>query len=79
MKTICIIVESLPNDLSGRLVKVYMDNQNVVLIACKGSMDFELHQLALEMFNLCVAYSVKLEVEWIPRNMNSLADELSTI
>lgn len=30
------------------------------------------------MFGLCVAHSIQLEIEWIPRNMNTVADELST-
>lgn len=68
-------------DMSGRFVKVYTDNQNSVLIACKGStcMNNELHQLALHMFGLCVAHSIELEIEWIPRNMNTVADELTKV
>lgn len=31
------------------------------------------------MFGLCVAHSIQLEIEWIPRNMNTVADELSKI
>lgn len=45
LKAICVLIESLCNDLSGRLVMVYTDNQNSVLIACKGSMNNELHSL----------------------------------
>lgn len=43
LKAICVAIESICNDLSGRLVKVYIDNQNSLLIACKGSMNNKLH------------------------------------
>ena len=60
-------------------MKVYTDNQNVVRIACKGSMNVELQQLAMQIFGICVACSIQLELEWIPRDLNYLADEYSKI
>ena len=79
LKSICIIIDSLQSFLCGKLVKVYTDNQNVVRIACKGSMNVELQQLAMQIFGICVACSIQLELEWIPRNLNYLADEYSKI
>ncbi|KAK3090119.1 hypothetical protein FSP39_009337 [Pinctada imbricata] len=79
LKTICLVLKGLGSDLSGKLVKIYTDNQNVVRIACKGSMKMELHQLALEVLGFCVAHSIRLELAWIPRDLNAYADELSKI
>ena len=79
IKAILVILESLQTQLSGKLVKVYTDNQNAVRIICKGSMKEELHQLAMRVFGLCVKNAVQLELEWIPRNLNTYADELSKI
>lgn len=46
-------------------------------IACKGSINYEQHQLVLEIFGLCG--TIKLEIEWISRTMNTIADESSKI
>ena len=79
LKTVLLIVQSLQSLLSGKLVKIYTDNQNTVRIATKGSMSEKLHQLAMEMFKICIRYSIRVELEWIPRDLNVLADECSKI
>ena len=79
LKSLEIILLSLKDVLSGRLVKIFTDNQNVVRIACKGSMVDELHQLALCIFGICVQYGILLEVQWIPREYNVYADYYSRI
>jgi hypothetical protein len=38
LKTVANNIHSLKNDLSGKFVKIYTDNQNVVSIVNKGSM-----------------------------------------
>ena len=58
-------------------MKFYTDNQNVVRIASKGSMCQDLHQLAMSIYGLCLAHSIHMEVQWIPRDLNTVADELS--
>lgn len=79
LKTVQVILLSLAEELSGRLVKLFTDNQNVVRIACKGSMVDELHQLAMSIFGVCVKHGILLEVQWIPRNYNDCADSYSRI
>ena len=37
----------------------------------------ELQVIALEIFSVCISKSIHLEVEWIPRTENSLADYYS--
>ena len=37
----------------------------------------DLHQIAMEIFSLCLIHSIHLELQWIPRTLNSVADEFS--
>jgi hypothetical protein len=50
LKTIANNIQFLKNDLSGKFVKIYTDNQNVVSIVNKGSMKSELQDIALHIF-----------------------------
>ena len=77
LKTVSNILESLYDDLKGKMVKLYTDNQNVVKIVKKGSMKPELQNISLHIFHLCLSYNILLEVEWIPRDENFEADFLS--
>ena len=45
----------------------------------KGSNSLRLHALALEIFAYCAAHDISLEVEWIPRSLNSYADSVSCV
>lgn len=60
--------------LSKRLLKLFTDNQNVVRIVGKGSMNKELQNLALSIFTVCLQNKIRLETEWIPRYENEIAD-----
>ena len=79
LKTVSNVLESLYDDLKGKMVKLYTDNQNVVKIDKKGSMKPELQNIGLHIFHLCLSYNILLEVEWIPRDENFEADFLSKI
>jgi len=72
-------LQSLSSDLSGRLVKLFTDNQNVVRIIQAGSMKSDLQDLATHIFNVCISHIISLEVEWVPRNQNVTADMYSKI
>lgn len=73
-----VIIESFYNDLSDKLEKVYTNNQNSVLHACKGIMNNEYHNCIRNVWILCGTFN-KIEKEWIFRNMNTVADELSKL
>jgi hypothetical protein len=79
LKTVHIILLSLSEYLTEKIVKVFTDNQNVVRIACKGRMIRELHQLAMDIYAACVRHAIKLELQWISRELNSVADGYSKI
>ena len=57
----------------------FTDNTNVVSIVHSGSKVTELQDLALRIFHVCVSSGISLEMKWIPRDLNSFADHLSTI
>ena len=44
-----------------------------------GSMRHDLHIIAINIFNLCAANNIKLEIQWIPRNELEKADFFSRI
>lgn len=61
-------------------IKWCTDNTNVVSIVRKGSMKKDLRKVAMEVFEICLVYKIRLElIEWIPREMNDQADYLSRI
>lgn len=70
---------SLLTQLSGKNLKWFTDNQNVVSIVSKGSTKTVLQALALDIFRICLKYNVNLEMVWIPRLENEKADYLSRI
>ena len=79
MKAIFIILQSLSLCLSNKLVKIYTDNQNVARICNVWSMKPDLQYLALQIYELCIRYSIIIELEWIPRDLNVQADFYSKI
>ena len=72
-------LRSFRASLTGKVVKVFTDSKNAASISAKGSNSFLLHALALEIFAYCAAHDISLEVEWIPRSLNSYADSVSRV
>jgi hypothetical protein len=60
-------------------VRWFTDNQNVARILLVGSKKPWLQEVALKVFSLSVQFQIKLEPEWIPRELNERADFLSRI
>ena len=57
----------------------FTDNQNVAHILQVGSKKLHLQAVALKVFKMSIQYQIRLEPEWIPREMNEKADLLSRI
>ena len=55
------------------------DNQNVVRIVQAGSRRNHLQFLALNIFETCFEFGIRLDMEWIPRSLNDKADYVSHI
>ena len=63
--------------LRGRVVQWNVDNKNVVFILRGGSMKPVLQEMAVLISQMLMTYSISLIPVWIPRELNTLADELS--
>ena len=73
------VVESLASHLKGSKVLHRTDNKNTVIILSIGSRKTDLRDEAVSIYKLCQAYDIHLTVEWVSRDYNVVADELSRI
>ena len=65
--------------LKGQCVKWYTDNKGVATIVKSGSDKVHLHKLAMEFFSLSKEHDIAIDMEWILRSDNEVADYLSKI
>ena len=56
-----------------------VDAQNMLGIVNRGSPRLKMCELARELFWFGEEHNVMLSVEWVPREQNTLADELSKL
>ena len=73
------VLEAVASKLINCRVRWFTDNQNVARMMLRGSRKSQLQSVALKIFDLSVKYQIKLEPEWIPRELNEKADYLSRI
>lgn len=74
-----LVLESLAPTLSLCTVIHRTDNQAAAQILSTGSAKQHLHDEAVRVFQLCLAWGIRLHVEWVPREMNEVADFLSKL
>ena len=79
LKAVYNVLQSFSSKLRGHAVKWFSDNQAVVHIVQVGSRKPHLQDGALSIFELCFRHGIKLEIEWIPRQANEIADYVSRI
>lgn len=60
-------------------VKWFTDNRAAMYITRSGSSKDDLQTLALKIYDLTKLFHVKLEVDWVPREENDVADYFSKI
>jgi len=77
LKAVCLALQAFAPRLNGKVVKLFTDNKGVVSVVNKGSMVEELLQLSLDIFNFCRQQFIQLQVQWVPRDLNSRADVIS--
>ena len=63
--------------LQAQSVTWFTDNQNVVRIVNCGSRVPALQDLAMDIFQTCLLNGVSIDIHWIPRDLNSAADDMS--
>ena len=79
LKAIDQVLRSFAPKLQGHKVKWFTDNQSVKHIVMHGSKRLHLQDGAFSIFETCMNFSLKLDVEWIPRGDNERADHISRI
>lgn len=65
--------------LRNRAVRVFTDSFTTTRVCIKGSPKKCINEVAERIFLFCTARSVRLQVQWVPREENVLADELSKV
>ena len=73
------VLMAVVDKLKNFPVRWFTDNQNVARILLVGSKKPLLQVVALKVFSLAVQNHIRLEPEWIPRDLNEKADYLSRI
>lgn len=71
------MIESFQELLTGETVTVHVDNLNAARILTVGSSKKHLQEICLDIFKFCLKRNIKLIAQWIPREKNTKADELS--
>ena len=76
---VSLAVEAFGNELKSQTLAWFTDNQNVVSIVQKGSKVPELQAISLRIFQTCMLNCITIDINWIPRSDNYVADEISKI
>ena len=77
LKGVFLALQAFVPMLRKKRVTVHTDNKGVEAIIKKGSMKLELHRMAIQIAELCKSVPFDIEVKWIPRAGNEVADKLS--
>jgi hypothetical protein len=73
------VLLALVKILRYQRVKWFSDNTGVCSIVSKGSMKPELQDLSFKIFKFCMENCIQLEIEWLPREKNDIADYFSKV
>ena len=79
LSAVYLVLLSVANKLVNARVRWFTDNQNVVWILQVGSKKPHLQKIALKVLSLAIQFQIRLEPEWVPRELNEKADFLSRI
>ena len=72
-------LQSLIEICKGKMVVVQVDALNLLGIVNRGSPSLALNTLARELFWFCLSHKIVLSIEWVPRENNTLADDISKL
>ena len=61
----------------GKFVVLQVDVMNLLGIINRGSPKLPFNVLARELFWFCLLHRITISVEWVPRETNMFADEIS--
>ena len=72
-------LQSLTSLLANESVRVYVDNFSASRILTVGSAKSHLQAIAINIFQICLFYNIKLIATWVPRELNVIADHYSKL
>jgi hypothetical protein len=72
-------LQSMVGLCEGKFVVFQVDARNLLGVVNRGSPRLKLNELARELFWFGLEHRITLNVEWVPREENALADELSKL
>ena len=70
-------IRSFCGKLKDSRVKWFTDNRAAAKISEAGSMRYDFQCFALCSFQICPAYKISLDIQWVPRNEVAKADFIS--
>jgi hypothetical protein len=74
-----LIVKCMTEKLERTVITLHTDNMNAAVICTKGSTKPRLNKYAVAIAKLAQSKSVKINVIWIPRILNYVADYISVL
>ena len=77
LENIRFTIEAFKPFLQGQHVKFMTDSQSARTILQRGSMKADCHVLAKQTVEFCLQNDISLDVQWIPRSENEIADQIS--
>ena len=79
LKAVSLSLDAFAEYLKSQTVSWFTYNSNFVSIVSKGSKVPQLQKLSLNIFQKCLVNGITIDVNWIPRDPNYVADEISRI
>ncbi|XP_053400756.1 uncharacterized protein LOC128557413 [Mercenaria mercenaria] len=79
LRAVFLALRAYGSTLKNLSVKWFSDSQSCVKIVQAGSTKLELQHDSLEIFNLCLKWNIDLNIQWVPRTQNQIADHISKI
>jgi hypothetical protein len=74
---VSLSMKAFVESLKAQTVTWFTDNQNVDRIVNSGSMIPALQELAMDIHQSCLLHAINIDMQWIPRDLNSMADDIS--
>jgi hypothetical protein len=74
MKGVALAIHAFLPRVAKKKIKIFTDNKGVVSIINKGSMNQELQEISIDVFNVCRRRNIEIDVQWVPRELNTKAD-----
>ena len=74
---VSLSMQAFVESLKAQAVTWFTVNQNVVQIVNSGSKTPALQELAMDIHRSCLLNAINIDMQWIPRDLNSVADDIS--